>query len=77
MNVSILSKMTYYNKSNWTLGENKPNQTQFKAKTNPIFKIPKMNVNIYNTIDYNNKTYLPRIQNKPNLQNTKNERKYL
>ena len=30
MNLSILSKMTYDNKSNWTLGQNKPNQTQFK-----------------------------------------------
>jgi len=29
MNLSILSKMTYQNKSNWTLGENKPNQSQF------------------------------------------------
>ena len=45
--------------------KNKPNQTQFKPKTNPISKMPKMNVNFYNTIDYNNKTYLPRMQNKP------------
>jgi len=29
MNLSILLKMTYENKHNWTLGENKPNQTQF------------------------------------------------
>ncbi len=34
MNVSIFSQMTYENKSNWTLGENKPNQTQFPKSTN-------------------------------------------
>jgi len=27
MNLSILLKMTYENKQNWTLGENKPNQS--------------------------------------------------
>jgi hypothetical protein len=32
MNVSILSQMDYENKCNWTLGENKPKQTQ----TDPI-----------------------------------------
>jgi len=29
MNVSIFSKKAYENKHDWTLGENKPNQTQF------------------------------------------------
>jgi len=29
MNVNIFSQKDYENKSNWTLGENKPNQTQF------------------------------------------------
>ncbi len=33
MNVSILSKIAYENKSNWTIGENKPNQTQFQNTT--------------------------------------------
>jgi len=28
MNASIFSQMDYENKHNWTLGENKPNQTQ-------------------------------------------------
>ena len=32
MNVSVFSKMAYENKSNWTLGENKPNQTQSLVK---------------------------------------------
>jgi len=66
MNVNIYNTMDYENKHNWTLGQNKPNQTQFKANSNPISKIPKMNVNIYYITAYNNKTLLPRIQNKPN-----------
>jgi hypothetical protein len=32
MNVSIFSKMAYENNHNWTLGENKPNQSQFPSK---------------------------------------------
>jgi hypothetical protein len=36
MNVSIFSKMAYENKSNWTLGENKPNTNPIKPNTNPI-----------------------------------------
>ena len=32
MNVSVLLKMAYENKHNWTLGKNKPNQTQLKPK---------------------------------------------
>jgi hypothetical protein len=31
MNVSIFSKMGYENKSDWTLGENKPNQRSFSG----------------------------------------------
>jgi len=33
MNVSIFSQMDYENKYNWTLGESKPNQTQFQNTT--------------------------------------------
>ncbi|MFB0553910.1 MAG: hypothetical protein ACETWQ_11425 [Phycisphaerae bacterium] len=33
MNVSIFSQMAYENKHNWTLGENKPNQTQFQMQS--------------------------------------------
>jgi len=32
MNLKFCEKMAYENKSNWTLGENKPNQTQFFRK---------------------------------------------
>ncbi len=43
MNVTTFIAKEYENKSNWTLGENKPNQTQFKANTKPIKanKMPK------------------------------------
>ncbi len=40
MNLTSLITVDYENKSNWTLGENKPNtnpiQTQYKPNTNPI-----------------------------------------
>ncbi len=32
MNVSIFLQKAYENKSNWTLGENKPNQSQFSNR---------------------------------------------
>jgi len=35
MNVSIFSKMAYENKSNWTLGENKPNTNPIKPNFTP------------------------------------------
>jgi len=31
MNVNIFSQMAYENKSNWTLGQNKPNSNPIKA----------------------------------------------
>jgi len=37
MNVSIYLQTAYKNIINWTLGENKPNQTQFQTQSNPIF----------------------------------------
>jgi len=45
--------------------KNKPNQTQFKAKTNPIRERQKMNTSIYHTKVYNNKTAFRRQKNKP------------
>ncbi len=36
MNVSNFIKMAYENKYNWTLGENKPNQTQFKPNLSQL-----------------------------------------
>ncbi len=71
MNVSIFSEKDYENKSNWTLGENKPNSNPNKAN----FRKAKMNVNLTITKDYRKKyDFIVRI-NKPNFQNVKNERK--
>jgi len=55
MNVSIYLKMTYENKCNWTLGENKPN-----------FRKAQMNVNSLITKDYRKKGDFAVQQNKPN-----------
>ncbi len=49
MNVNLYNTRDYQNKSNWTLGENKPN-------SNPISEKPKMNVNLYVIEDYENET---------------------
>ena len=35
MNVSKVLEMAYENKHNWTLGENKPNQSQFQTRHTP------------------------------------------
>jgi len=35
MNVSLNTTMDYESISDWTLGENKPNQSQFQNPTNP------------------------------------------
>ena len=51
MNVSIFSKKVYENKSNWTLGENKPNSNPNK----PNFRKAQMNVNSFVTKDYEEK----------------------
>ena len=66
MNLSILSKMAYKNFIPLAGQKNKPNSNPIKPKTNPISKMPKMNVNIYYITVYSDKSYLPRVQNKPN-----------
>jgi len=48
MNVNIYNTMDYENKSNWTLGENKPNSKPIK----PNFRKAQMNVNSFITKDY-------------------------
>jgi len=71
MNVGIFSKMAYENKSNWTLGQNKPNSNPIK----PNFQKAKMNVNLTLTKDYRKKDdFIVRI-NKPNFRNGQNEHK--
>ncbi len=62
MNVNPYNTTDYKNKSNWTLGENKPNSNPIKAN----FKRAKMNVNSLITKDYRKKDdFVVRI-NKPN-----------
>ncbi len=51
MNVNIYNTKAYENKSNWTLGENKPNSNPIK----PNFQKAKMNVNLYFIEDYRKK----------------------
>ncbi len=71
MNVKFYNTKDYENKSNWTIGENKPNSNPIK----PNLQKAKMNVNSIITKDYRKKdAFIVRI-NKPNFQNTKNVRK--
>ncbi len=51
MNVSIYLQTAYENKSNWTLGENKPNSNPKK----PNFRRARMNINSIITKDYRKK----------------------
>ncbi len=48
MNVNPYNTMAYENKSNWTLGQNKPNSNPIK----PNLQKAKMNVNLTLTKDY-------------------------
>ena len=62
MNVNIFSTKAYENKSNWTLGQNKPNSNPIK----PNCRRARMNVNSLITKDYiKNDNFVVRI-NKPN-----------
>ena len=55
MNVSSVLTKYYENDNAFRLPENKPNQSQYKANTNPIPKRPKMNVTSILTKDYEEK----------------------
>jgi len=71
MNVSIYLQTAYENKSDWTLGQNKPNSNPIK----PNLQKAKMNVNLYVIEDYRKKDdFVVRI-NKPNFRNGQNEYK--
>jgi hypothetical protein len=59
MNVNPYNTKDYENKSDWTLGESKPN-------SNPISKKPKMNVSLYSQKDYENISRRGLKKNKPN-----------
>ncbi len=63
MNVYLYNTTDYENKSNWTLGQNKPNSNPIK----PNFQKAKMNINSIITKDYRKKDdFVVRI-NKPNF----------
>jgi len=63
MNVNIYNTTDYEKKSNWTLGQSKPNSNPIK----PNLKRAKMNVNSFITKDYRKKDdFVVRI-NKPNF----------
>ncbi len=61
MNVKIYNTTAYENKSNWTLGENKPNSNPIKAN----FRKAQMNVNSLITKDYRKNDAFAVQKNKP------------
>ncbi len=63
MNIIPYATTKYENISNWTLGKNKPNQSQSK----PISSKAKMNVNLTLTKDYRKKYDFTVRINKPNF----------
>ncbi len=63
MNVNPYNTMNYENKSNWTLGQNKPNSNPIK----PNLQKAKMNVNSIITKDYRKKDDFEVRINKPNF----------
>ena len=71
MNLNPYNTTNYEIKSNWTLGENKPNSNPIK----PNFRKAQMNVNSLIAKDYRKyDDFVVRI-NKANSQKTQNERK--
>ncbi len=62
MNVNLYNTTDYENKSNWTLGENKPNSNPIKAN----LKRAKMNVTSLITKDYRKEDDFAVQKNKPN-----------
>ncbi len=62
MNVNPYNTTAYENKSNWTLGENKPNSNPIK----PNFQKAQMNVNSLITKDYRKNDDFAVQKNKPN-----------
>ncbi|MBA7627726.1 hypothetical protein ES703_35193 [subsurface metagenome] len=62
VNVNLYNTRDYENKSNWTLGENKPNSNPIKAN----FRKAKMNVNSLITKDYRKNDVFAVQKNKPN-----------
>ncbi|MBA7622503.1 hypothetical protein ES703_29880 [subsurface metagenome] len=73
MNINLYVTKDYENKSNWTLGENKPNSNPIRTQSNPKqtqnkpnFRKTKMNITAYITKDYRKKDDFAVQKNKPN-----------
>ena len=62
MNVNLYNTRDYENKSNWTLGENKPNSNPIK----PNLRRARMNINSIITKDYRKKDDFAVRKNKAN-----------
>ena len=62
MNLKFCKQKAYENKSNWTLGQNKPNSNPIK----PNLRKAKMNVSSLITKDYRKKDNFAVQKNKPN-----------
>ncbi len=73
MNVNIYNTMAYGNKSNWTLGESKPNSNPIK----PNLRKAKMNINSIIAKSYRKKDDFEVRINKPNFRKAQNERKLI
>ena len=68
--VTFFTTMYYTNFASLTKVKNKPNQTQFKANSNPISKRPKMNISNFITINYEIFLRLTEQKTKPNKAKT-------
>jgi len=77
MNANPYNTMAYENKSNWTLGENKPNSNPIRQACvvcegvagliKPNLRKAKMNVSLYIIEDYRKKDDFAVRKNKPNF----------
>ena len=63
MNANLYNTTDYGNKSNWTLGQSKPNSNPIK----PNFRKAQMNVNLFIIKDYRKKDDFEVRINKPNF----------
>jgi hypothetical protein len=74
MNVNSFNTGKYVKLDTWSGGTNKPNQTQIKPNTNPIYKMRELNVSSFLTGNYkeNAPGWLPK--NKPNQTQNKSKR---
>jgi len=66
MNVTFFITTDYLNKCLRQPPKTNPIQSQYKANTNPIPEMPKMNENLFATKVYENITTFGLRQNKPN-----------